>query len=247
MDRRRMLMGLLAGAGAVSTELGVDMLLAQDTAAPDPSLYIPEAHLVEDRAFLHDFMEGFPFVDLVTASPTLRITHIPALLDRERGRFGTIIGHIAARNPQREAFDGRHSSVVVFRGPHGYISPTWYATREAVPTWNFSVVHASGRPKAITDPAQTRALLARLIRTFEQSVGSNFDFATLPESYVARMIQGIAPFEMEIERLEGKFKLGQDRSADDRAGILAHVRRGDYRERNLYDMTDALYRMRPPK
>jgi transcriptional regulator len=240
-------MALLAGAGAASTELGFDAVLAQDTTAADPSLYVPEAHLVDDRKFLHDFMEAFPFVDVVTTLPTLRITHIPALVDRERGRFGTVIGHIAARNPQRSAFDGSHSSVVVFRGPHGYISPTWYATREAVPTWNFAVVHASGRPKAITDPARTRALLARLIRTFEQSVGANFDFSTLPESYVARMIQGIAPFEMEIERLEGKFKLGQDRSADDRAGILTHVRQGDYRERSLYDMTEALYRMRPPR
>jgi transcriptional regulator len=247
MDRRRLLMGLLASAGAATTELGFDPLLAQESASPDPSLYIPEAHLVQDRKFLHDFMDDFPFVDLVTASPALRITHIPVLLDRERGRFGTVIGHVSAKNPQRASFDGGHNTVIVFRGPHGYISPTWYASREAVPTWNFAVVHASGRPRAITDAAQARALLARLVRTFEKTVGSDFDLAALPESYIARMVQGIAPFEMEIDALEGKFKLGQDRSAADRAGILTRVRQGSYREPGLPQMTEALYRMRPPK
>lgn len=246
MDRRQLLMSILAGAGAFSSDLTVDALLAQEAAAPDPSLYIPEAHRVEDRTFLHDFMTDFPFVDLVTASPALRITHIPVLLDRERGRFGTIVGHVSAKNPQRAAFDGGHSTVIVFRGPHGYISPTWYANREAVPTWNFSVVHATGRLRPITDGTQTRAFLGRLIRTFEKTVGSDFDFATLPESYVARMVQGIAPFEMEIEALEGKFKLGQDRSAADRNGVLTHVRQGGYREPSLSDMTETIYRMRPP-
>jgi transcriptional regulator len=190
-------------------------------------------------------MEDFPFVDLVTAAPALRITHIPVLLDRGRGRFGTIVGHIAAKNPQRSTFDGHHSTVIVFRGPHGYISPTWYTNREAVPTWNFCVVHAAGRPKAISDATQTRELLARLIKTFEKSVGSDFDFSTLPESYVTRMVQGIAPFEMEIEALEGKFKLGQDRSAGDRDGVLTHLRQGAYREPTLHEMTETLYRMRP--
>ena len=247
MDRRRMLMSILTGAGALSADCGVEALLAQAAATPDPSLYIPDAHLVEDRKFLHDFMDDFPFVDLVTASPSLRITHIPVLLDRERGPFGTIIGHVSARNPQRAAFDGRQNTVIVFRGPHGYISPTWYASREAVPTWNFAVVHASGRPRAIADAQQTRALLARLVKTFEKTVGSDFDLAALPESYVARMVQGIAPFEMEIDALEGKFKLGQDRSAADRTGILTHVRQGSYREPGLPEMTEAVYRLRPPK
>jgi transcriptional regulator len=247
MDRRHMLMSLLAGAGALSSDIAREPMLAQEAAAPDPSLYIPEAHLVDDRKFLHDFMTDFPFVDLVTAAPALRITHIPVLLDRDRGRFGTIIGHVSAKNPQRTAFDGGHGTVIVFRGPHGYISPTWYASREAVPTWNFSVVHASGRPRAITDAAQTRAFLARLVKTFEKTVGSDFDLATLPESYVARMVQGIAPFEMEIDALEGKFKLGQDRSAADRDGVLTHVRQGSYREPSLPDLTETIYRMRPPK
>jgi transcriptional regulator len=224
----------------------VSRLQAQDPVPPDPSLYIPKAHLVDERKFLHDFMEEFPFVDLVTPLPTLRITHIPSLLDRTAGRYGTILGHISAQNPQRATFDGAHHTAIVFRGPHGYISPSWYAKQDVVPTWNFGVVHALGRPRAITDPAATRALLARLIKTFERTVGSSsYDFSKLPDSYVTGMMQGIAPFTMEVEALEGKFKLGQERSEGDRAGVLEHLRSTPYREPSLFDVTDAFYRNHP--
>jgi len=243
IDRRTVLMGLVGGTGLLTGE----STNAQEPPAPDPSLYIPKAHLVEERKFLHDFMDEFSFVDLVTAAPTLRITHIPAVLDRARGRFGTILAHISVQNPQRAAFDGGQTAVIVFRGPHGYISPSWYSkTDSVVPTWNFAVVHASGRPRAITDKARTHALLAQLIAKFESSVGSSsYDFSKLPEAYVTRMMAGIAPFEMEIEALEGKFKLGQERTDGDKEGVLAHLRKGDYKESSLYDLTDAFYRTPP--
>ena len=121
--------------------------VAQEPAEPPvaASLYIPQAHLVEDRKLLHDFMDDFAFVDLITHSPVLRITHLPVLLDRSAGQYGTIHGHISRQNPQAKAFDGNQQAVIVFRGPQGYISPTWYQTRQAVPTWNFAVAHATGR------------------------------------------------------------------------------------------------------
>jgi transcriptional regulator len=98
----------------------------------------------------------------------------------------------------------------------------------------------------MTDPAEAYALLARLIKKFESSVGSSsYDFAKLPESYVSGMMKGIAPFSMEIEALEGKFKLGQERSEGDRQGVLGHLQQGGYRERSLYDVTAAFYRSGP--
>jgi transcriptional regulator len=245
MNRRAMLLGLFS-APLFGAEDGLD---AQEASAqPDPSLYVPKAHVVEDLNFLHDFMEEFPFVMLVTATPTLRITHIPSILDRSRGRFGTLRGHISAQNAQKAAFDGTHQAVVVFRGPQGYISPTWYASRTSVvPTWNFGVVHASGRPRAITDRGQAHDLLATLIRRNEQRVGSTeYDFAAQPREYVDRMMQGISPFEMEIQALEGKFKLGQERTEGDRNGVLTHLARGEYKERSLFDVTQAFYKS-PPK
>src|SRR5262244_3415875 len=123
------------------------------------SLYIPKAHLVDDRKFLHDFMDEYSFVELVTGAPEIRITHIPVWMDRNRGEYGTI----SRQNPQTAAFDGKQPAVIVFRGPHSYISPTWYAKTDVVPTWNFAVVHATGRPSAITEKAALHDLLARLI------------------------------------------------------------------------------------
>lgn len=238
LSRRAMVFGLLSSPAIAQAAADVE---PQND--PDPTLYIPKAHLVDDRAFLHDFMEEYAFVAVVTSAPTLRITHIPTVLDRDRGRYGTIMGHISAQNPQKATFDGSHAAVLVFRGPHGYISPSWYAKQDSVvPTWNFGVVHASGRPRAITDNAKAYDLLATLIRRNERGVASTtYDFAAQPKEYVDRMMQGISPFEMEIEAIEGKFKLGQERSDGDRSGILAHMKGGGYRERSLEQFTAAFY------
>jgi transcriptional regulator len=236
MNRRQLLTGVLAAPMALELDLE-----AQEGAAPDPSLYIPKAHLVEDRAFLHDFMDEYAFVDLVTTSPALRITHIPTFLERARGRFGTVFGHISAQNPQRAALDGTHPAVIVFRGPHGYISPAWYGKKDVVPTWNFAVVHVSGRPRMINGPDATRALLARLIRKFETKSGTSYDFDSLPADYVAGMMKGIVPFSMEIDAIEGKFKLGQERQAADRDGVVQHLQTAKPHERTLRELTEAFY------
>jgi transcriptional regulator len=228
---------MLASLAACSSRL-----LAQEPARIDPTLYIPKAHRVEDLKLLHEFMDEYAFVDLVTSAPTLRITHIPVILDRTAGTYGKIFGHVSRQNPQSQAFDGRQTGVIVFRGPHGYISPTWYAKKEAVPTWNFAVVHATGRPAAITDKAALHALLGRLIEKFESTEGSGYDFSKLPESYVSPMLGGIVGFEMPIESLEGKFKLGQERSDADKQGLLEHLGQAKRRERSLHDFTASFYK-----
>jgi len=240
MKRRDLLAGL--------TLAGID-LEAQSSPEvnAEGSLYIPKPHLVEDRKFLHDFMDEFSFVDLVTATPAsgglpaIRITHIPALVDRTAGKFGTIRGHISRQNPQSKTFDGRQAAVIVFRGPHSYISPTWYAKTEVVPTWNFAVVHASGKLKPIAEPKAIHDLLAQLIHKFENYHGSAYDFAKLPDSYTYGMIAGIIGFEMEIEGLEGKFKLGQERSEADKQGVLKGLQSARP-ARSIHDFTDGFYR-----
>ncbi|MBI3682160.1 MAG: FMN-binding negative transcriptional regulator, partial [Acidobacteria bacterium] len=200
------------------------------------SLYIPKAHLVEDRRFLHDFMDEFSLVELVTAAPEVRITHIPVLLDRGSGGYGKIYGHVSRQNPQSRTLDGEHSAVIVFRGPHSYISPSWYAKPDAVPTWNFAVVHATGRLKPITEKMALHDLLARLIAKFESSRNSGYDFAKLPESYRYRLMEGIIGFEMDVEQLEGKFKLGQERVEADRAGVLKNLK-SRKKERLIEELT----------
>src|SRR5579871_3198416 len=140
------------------------------------SLYIPKAHLVEDRKFLHDFMDEFSFVDLITATPTLRITHVPTFIDRSAGKYGTIFGHVSRQNPQSQTFDGNHDAVIVFRGPHGYISPTWYAKPDVVPTWNFAVVHASGKLRPVAERKPLLDLLSKLIDRNEDYSKSGYSF-----------------------------------------------------------------------
>lgn len=229
MNRRNLLLALAAA--------GLD-LKAQD---PSPgSLYIPKPQLVEDRKFLQDFMDEFAFADLVTASPGIRITHIPTFISRTAGPYGTVFGHVSRQNQQNKCFDGSQPAVIVFRGPQSYISPTWYTKPEAVPTWNFAVVHATGRPKAITDPKALRGLLAQLIAKFE-GPKSGYDFAKLPDSYVNGMIGGIVGFEMPVELLEGKCKLGQERSAADKAAILKNLESAK-QPRSIYEFTADFYK-----
>src|ERR1700730_7163765 len=196
------------------------MKLEAQPPAPE-SLYIPQPHLVKDRKFLHDFMDEFAFVDLVTATPTIRITHIPVILDRTAGKYGTIRGHISRQNVQSKTFDGQQPAVIVFRGPHSYISPTWYVKTDVVPTWNFAVVHASGKLNPVADKKALHDLLAKLIGKFEKS--ATYDFAKLRDDYKYGLMAGIIGFEMEIDLIEGKFKLGQERSAADKEYILRNL------------------------
>jgi transcriptional regulator len=233
MNRRDLIAGLALASVEARAQTGAPEAAAE-------SLYIPKPQLVEDRRFLHDFMDEFAFVELVTVSPSLRITHIPVWLDRAAGPYGTIHGHVSRQNPQGATFDGKQTGVVVFLGPHGYISPTWYAKGgNVVPTWNFAVVHATGKLRPV-EGKDLSALLARLVAKFESYEGTNYNFAALDETYKTSMMSGIIGFELEIELLEGKFKLGQDRAAADQQSLLKHL--GDAKApRSLQELTASFY------
>lgn len=209
---------LLAGLALASLEAGAQNVTAEAAAE---TIYIPKPQRVEDRRFLHDFMDEFTFVDLITVSPSLRITHIPVFLDRDAGVYGTIHGHISRQNPQVQAFYDRQTAVIVFRGPDGYISPTWYAKMgNVVPTWNFAVVHATGKLRPVETKEALNDLLSKLIAKFEKYEGTGYDFSKLDPNYKYGLMGGIVGFELEIELLEGKFKLGQDRSPADKQSLL---------------------------
>jgi transcriptional regulator len=233
MNRRDLLAGLALASIEAKAQTG--------TTGAAESLYIPKPQLVEDRRFLHAFMEEFAFVDLVTVAPSLRITHIPVLLDRSAGAYGTIHGHISRQNPQSGAFDGKQTGVIVFHGPHGYISPTWYAkTENTVPTWNFAVVHATGKLRPVEGRKELNQLLSKLIAKFESYEGTGYDFTKIDDGYKYGLMGGIIGFEMEIELLEGKFKLGQDRSPADRQSLVKKL--GDAKApRSLREFTASFY------
>lgn len=243
-SRRDALAVLLAGVAGTALPHDAD---AQSGEPADPSVYIPKAHLVQDRAFLHAFMREFSFIELVTTSPSLRITHIPCVLAPSQGTYGTIFGHISAQNDQVKAIRAGARAVAVFRGPHGYVSPGWLVTdfsRKGVPTWNFAVVHAAGRLVAIDDPERKYELLATLIDQYEQGIGgTDYRFRDLPKDDVMARAKGIQPFEIAIEQIEGKFKLFQERPQPDQAAALPKL--DTYRERSLKAYTEHFYAVAP--
>src|SRR5207237_1079539 len=155
------------------------------------------------RAALDDLIERHGFGTLVTVIDGAPFaTHLPFLLDRERG---LLLGHVARANPHWRALGNGAESLAIFRGPHGYVSPSWYATGPAVPTWTFAAVHVYGVPRLLDDEARLLDLLRRLVDQYES--GRERPWAMdLPADYLKKMLGGIVGFEMPIGRMEGKFK-----------------------------------------
>lgn len=205
----------------------------------DDSVYIPDHHKITDPEVVAHFMSEFAFADLITASPGIRATHIPVVYESGTGKYGRIVGHVAKANPQQALFDGSHEALIVFHGPHAYISPSWYeAGKPAVPTWNFAAVHAGGKLRAINDDVAKEKILEHLVNKFESYESAPWSLAKLPESYKKGLRQGIVAFEMEIATLEAKFKLGLERSATDRQGMLKGLKSAKP-ERSLLEFTEA--------
>lgn len=183
-------------------------------------MFIPASFRIDDRDTLLDFIEQYGFATLVTTD-TAGVpfaTHVPLLLDRSAD---LLLGHIAKANPQWELFADRES-LAIFHGPHAYISPTWYTAAPAVPTWNYAAVHVYGTPRVI-DAERTAEVVDRLVSKYE-SHRPNPWTGDVPADYRRRLLAGIVGFEMPLTRIEGKFKLGQNRSAGDRAGTVAGLR-----------------------
>jgi len=182
-------------------------------------MYVPKAFAVEDLPRLQDFMEEFNFATLVTQRDgELTASHIPFLLDRSSEPYGVLRAHVAIRNPQLEDFKSGSQALVIFQGPHTYVSPSWYVKPENVPTWNYTVVHAYGIPKLL-DRTGMAAILKDLVGRHERGFEQPWDFD--PNSdWIKKLLPEIAAFEIRIERLQGKFKLNQNRVPADRAGVI---------------------------
>lgn len=189
-------------------------------------MYRPRHFSVDDVATCHDLIEGNEFGLLVTTGPDGAPfgTHLPFMLDREAGPNGTLLAHMARANPQWRDFD-RAPVLAVFSGPHTYVSPTLYATSPNVPTWNYAVVHAYGTPQVIGDASEVSALMRRLGSSYEGAAGWQYD--STPESYRAGMQKGIVAFRIPVARLEGKWKMSQNRTPEDRAGVRAGLTASD--------------------
>lgn len=190
-------------------------------------MFIPKSFRVTETDTLHDLIAAHAFGILVgTRDNAPYASHIPFVLDRDAGPHGTLIAHVARNNPQGEMFGAGQEMLAIFQGPHGYVSPRWYTPGNAVPTWNYAVVHAYGTPAPVTDMDTIRQHQDRLVEAYEGEDGWRMD--SQPEDYLNGMMQGITAFEMPVERLEGKFKLSQNRPVADRESVIAALSESDF-------------------
>jgi len=174
-------------------------------------MYVPASFAVDDPAELHSAIEKYSFATLFSAvQGNLVATHLPLLLDRSKGPHGTLIGHVARANQQAEQAENQ-SVLAVFSGPHAYISPTWYESSPAVPTWNYVAVHAYGKLKIITSKEELAGMLVRMVTLYESGMPNPWQLDSKSD-YIERLLPQIVGFQIEIERLEGKWKLSQNHS-----------------------------------
>lgn len=190
-------------------------------------MFTPPAFEESDPDILHGLMRENSFALLVSnARDGPLLSHLPVILDRPDDGPATLYGHMARANPHWRALERQPRAVVVFSGPHAYVSPSWYASAPAVPTWNYLAVHAHGNASLVVDPAELDALLARMVKTFEDGRDAPWRYESLPEDYRFRQIGAIVGFRLPIDRLEGKLKLSQNRPAGDAARVAAALAAG---------------------
>jgi transcriptional regulator len=188
-------------------------------------VYIPEANRETRPEVLHRIIRENSFATLVTGGGgELVASHLPFLLEPERGAQGTLVGHMARANGQWQSFREGEEVLAIFQGAHAYISPSWYAAEMSVPTWNYVAVHAYGVPRLIEESAALRRLLAALVPVYEAGLPKPWSLDGLPEEFVERLARAIVGFEIPITRLEGKLKLSQNRSREDRESVVAALR-----------------------
>jgi transcriptional regulator len=181
-------------------------------------VYIPEFNRIREDAIALRFMRANPFAILVsTVEGSPFATHLPVLV-REGDRQLVLRGHVAKANPHWQHIENGES-LVIFHGAHAYVSPRLYDLRESVPTWNYAAIHAYGHAGTFSDQARLEEILRAMISTFESSYMTQW--SELDEKYRSRMLSHIVGFEMRVDRLEGKFKLSQNRSKAEQARIVA--------------------------
>jgi transcriptional regulator len=188
------------------------------------AMYQPNHFRVDDVGRMHALMRGRPFATLVSAgSAGLYASHLPTVL-KEGPSYGVIECHLARANPHCRDLAEAGEALMIFQGPDGYITPNWYPSKaqhgKVVPTWNYAVVHAYGRTQVMDDEAWLRRHVSELTAQQEKSEPRPWALTDAPKAYVDAMLRGIVGFRFAISRLEGKWKMSQNREMQDREGVV---------------------------
>jgi transcriptional regulator len=189
-------------------------------------------HFREDRIEVqHDLIRAHPLGLLITCGPGgLMANPLPFLVDAATSERGTLRAHLARANPHCAELAAAGQSLVVFQGPQQYITPSWYATKretgKVVPTWNYVTVQAWGRPRIVDDDIWLRRQIEDLTQHNERGLPAPWQVDDAPAPYVASQMKAIVGLEIPIDRIEGKWKVSQNRPAVDQAGVVAGLRGG---------------------
>lgn len=215
-------------------------------------MYTPKAFVVEDLAILHAAMKQSELVTLVTITTRgLVATHLPLMLDEKKGEYGSLTGHISRANAQWRETDPEAEALIIFLGLDTYVSPSWYPAKQetgrVVPTWNYAAIHAYGRLTFFDDPERLRTLVTELTKKHEASFPAPWQPTDAPAAYIDSQLKAIVGFEFRILRLEGKQKFNQNRSVEDRMGVIEGLRAlGDEHKTQVAELMEEIESRRGP-
>src|SRR5450755_2875048 len=210
-------------------------------------MYVPATFEEKRTPVLHGFMRAQPFASLITlGSSGLFASHLPLVLDDAVAPLGILRGHLSRANAQWRDLSAAVQPLAIFAGPHHYITPNWYPEKESsgkvVPTWNYAVIHAYGNLRIIEDPDWLLANVTSLTTIHEASSPSPWKVSDAPADYISSMLKGIVGVEIPIDRLEGKWKVSQNRSEMDRRGVAHGLRTLDTPEnRAMEDLISSTF------
>jgi transcriptional regulator len=200
-------------------------------------MYLPRLFHEQDPQRLFAFMRRHSFATLVTVEDGVPFaSHLPVLVEPgPEGTQGRLLAHMARANPQWRSFSQERDVLVIFQGPHTYVSPSWYLTEPNVPTWNYAVVHAYGRPRLIEAPEECLRILRESVSTYESGFEKPWTLEQVGD-YARKLLPGIAAFELRLSRIEGKFKLNQNRAPEDRRAVMERLERSEDPEQRAVGM-----------
>jgi transcriptional regulator len=188
-------------------------------------MYIPKLHEERELAVLHALVRAHPLGTWATQGDGgIIMNHVPFILDPSRGPCGTLMCHVARANAVWQSLSPSVESVIAFQGPEAYISPSWYASKalhgKVVPTWNYAVVHAHGIAQVLADSSRLLAHLVELTDAHEQGRPAQWHVADAPADFIRQLSQQIVGIEIPIARIIGKWKVSQNRTPEDRRGVV---------------------------
>ncbi|AZV95080.1 FMN-binding negative transcriptional regulator [Kerstersia gyiorum] len=186
-------------------------------------MYTPKAYVENDLDVLHEHMRLWSFATLVTSGANgVQATHLPFLLEEGGPEgLGILTTHLARANPQSQDLLAGAPALVIFQGPHAFVTPSWYVNQMTFPTWNYTAIHARGQPELIEDPEDIHELLRETVAIYDTPLGGNWRFDVMPADMIVPRLRAIMGVRIPVTKLEGKFKINQDKSREDQLGVVA--------------------------